>query len=147
MKTKVILAIAILSIFLTGCNLSQEINLVDQGKSALERHEYTEAKDLLSQALEVDSTNEHARCMYIQAIKMLEVKKYESLKKYKKAIKELEIIENIKNGSNTIKNEASTKKKELEKLNEEYEKAQLDRKENAKKSSSNDTYKAGKEKS
>lgn len=145
MKTKVILAISILAIFLAGCESKQEINLVDKGKAALEKHEYTEAKDLLSQALEIDSTDEHARAMYVQASRMLEMEEYKKQKNYKKAINELEIIENIKGGSTVIKNEASTIKKELEKLKDEHEKAQQERKQNAKKTSSNDTYKVERE--
>ncbi|MGL6106894.1 hypothetical protein [Romboutsia sp.] len=141
MKIKLILVIAILSIFIVGCESKEEINLTEQGKTALEKHEYTEAKELFSQALEIDGDDEHARAMYMQATRMLEMKEYEEQKNYKKAIKELEFIENIKGGSSVIKSEASSKKKEFEKLKEEHEKAQQERKANAKKASSNDAYK------
>ncbi|MGL5348790.1 MAG: tetratricopeptide repeat protein [Peptostreptococcaceae bacterium] len=145
MKIKIILAIAILMIGLSGCSSENERNLVDEGQVALEKYEYTQAKELLSEALEIDAADEHARSMYIQATRMLNAKDYEEQQNYKKAIKELEAIEKIKNGSSAIKSEASTKKKELEKLQEEYEKAQAERKSNAKNTSSNDSYRVQKD--
>lgn len=145
MKIKMILAIAILMIGLTGCSSKTERNLVDEGKMALEKHEYTQAKELLSEALEIDAADEHARAMYIQATKMLNVKEYEKQQYYKKAIVELEAIEKVKNGSSAIKSEATSKKKELEKAEEEYEKAHEERKLNAKNTSSNDSHRVQKD--
>ncbi len=141
MKNKKILIIMVITIFFTGCSLSKEDELFNDGKSALEKHEYTKAQDLLSQALTADSTNENARSMYIQAVKMQDAAEYEEKKNYDKAIECLDAIENLKGGSSEIKNEASKKKKELTKLNEEYKKAQEERKENAKDVSSQGKYK------
>lgn len=141
MRNKKILIIMIITIFFTGCSASKEDELLNEGKSALEKHEYTKAQDLLSQVLTADSANENARSMYIQAVKMKDTAEYEEKKNYDKAIACLEVIENLKGGSSEIKNEASKKKKELTKLNEEYKKAQEERKENAKNVSSQGNYK------
>lgn len=141
MKNKKILIMMIMTIFITGCSASKQDELINKGKLALEKHDYTEAKDILSQALTSDNTNENARNMYIQAVKMKNAAEYEEKKNYDKAIQCLEIVENLKGGSSEIKNEASQKKKELIKLNEEYKKAQEERKENAKNVSSQGKYK------
>ena len=128
MKYKNILIIMIITILFTGCSAFKKDELLNEGKLALEKHEYTKAQELLSQALTADSTNENAA-------------EYEEKKNYDKAIACLEAIENLKGGSSDIKNEASKKKKELIKLNEEYKKAQEERKENAKDASSQGQYK------
>lgn len=141
MKNKKILMIMIITIFFTGCSASKEDTLINEGKLALEQHEYTKAQDLLSQVLTADSDNENARSMYIQAVKMKASAEYEEKKNYDKAIECLEVIENLKSGSSQIKSEASEKKKELTKLNEEYKKAQEERKENAKDVSGQVKYK------
>ena len=141
MKIKIFLAIAILILGLTGCSPKEEQDLVQEGKMALEKHEYTQAAKIFSEALETDDANEHARAMYMQATRMLSASEYEKQKNYKKAIIDLEFIENIKGGSSAIKSEASNKKKELVKLQEEYETAQQERKQNAKNASVNNTYK------
>lgn len=138
MKQKIILLVALLSIFLTGCSSEDENNLVEQGKNALEKHKYSDAREFLSQALEVDSADENARAMYMQAMRMENTDKYKEQGNYKKAIKELEFLEKIKGGSSTIKSEASNLKKELEKLNEQYKQEQEERKENAKLTSKKD---------
>ena len=145
MRIRIILIISLLSILLSGCSSTEENNLVEDGKMALEKHDYEKAKEILSEALEVDSTDEHARAMYMQAMRMENSLEYEKQENYKKAINELEFIEEIKNGSATIKSEASQKKKELVKLNEEYEKKQAQRKENAKIVSSKDRYRIEKQ--
>ena len=49
---------------------TKEDTLINEGKLALEKHDYTKAQDLLSQVLTIDSTDENARSMYIQAVKM-----------------------------------------------------------------------------
>ncbi|MBH8002039.1 hypothetical protein I6C35_14420, partial [Clostridioides difficile] len=50
MRGRVILLISILSIFLVGCsfNKKDEINLVEQGKTYLEKHNYKKAMESLS---------------------------------------------------------------------------------------------------
>lgn len=141
MKHKNILIIMIITIFFTGCSASKEDTLINEGKLALEKHDYTKAQDLLSQVLTMDSTDENARNMYIQAVKMKDAAEYEEKKNYDKSIECLEVIENLKGGSSQIKSEASQKKKELIKLNEEYKKAQEERKENAKDVSGQGKYK------
>ena len=141
MKNKKILIIMIITIFFTGCSPSKEDTLINEGKLALEKHDYTKAQDLLSQVLTIDSTDENARSMYIQAVKMKDSAEYEEKRNYDKSIECLEVIENLKGGSSQIKSEASQKKKELIKLNEEYKKAQEERKENAKDISGQGKYK------
>ena len=141
MKNKKILIIMIITIFFTGCSPSKEDTLINEGKLALEKHDYTKAQDLLSQVLTMDSTDENARNMYIQAVKMKDSAEYEEKRNYEKSIECLEVIENLKGGSSQIKSEASQKKKELIKLNEEYKKAQEERKENAKDVSGQGKYK------
>ena len=141
MKNKKILIIMIITIFFTGCSASKEDTLINEGKLALEKHDYTKAQDLLSQVLTIDSTDENARSMYIQAVKMKDSAEYEEKRNYEKSIECLEVIENLKGGSSQIKSEASQKKKELIKLNEEYKKAQEERKENAKDVSCQGKYK------
>ena len=141
MKNKKILIIMIITMLFTGCSAAKGNGLLREGKHALERHEYTKAKDILSQVLTADSSNEDARSMYIQAVKMSDVATYEEQKRYEKAIECLEAIEKLNGGSSEIKKEASKKKKELIKLNEEYQKAKEDRKENAKEASSQGKYK------
>ena len=141
MKNKKILIIMIITIFFTWCSPSKEDTLINEGKLALEKHDYTKAQDLLSQVLTIDSTDENARSMYIQAVKMKDSAEYEEKRNYDKSIECLEVIENLKGGSSQIKSEASQKKKELIKLNEEYKKAQEERKENAKDVSGQGKYK------
>lgn len=141
MKIKVLLAMLMLSLSLTACSSQEARDLVEEGKMALEKHEYTQAQQLLSEALQADSANNHARAMYIQATRMKNALEYEKQENYKKAISEIEVIEKIKDGSSAIKSEASKKKIELEKLQKEYEIAQEERKENAKVTSGNDVYK------
>ncbi len=141
MKNRKILFIMIMTLLFTGCSAPKENELLNEGKLALEKHEYAKAEDLLSQVLTADSTNENARSMYIQAVKMKDAAEYEENKNYDKAIECLEAIEKLKSGSSEIKSEASKKKKELIKLNEEYKKAQEERKENAKDISGQGKYK------
>ena len=141
MKQKKILILMIITIFFTGCSAFKKDELLNEGKLALEKHEYTKAQDLLSQVLTADSTNENARSMYMQAVKMNDAAEYEEKQNYDKAIECLNVIENLKGGSSEIKKEASKKKKEFIKLNEEYKKSQEERKENAKDVSSKEQYK------
>ena len=128
MKQKKILILMIITIFFTGCSAFKEDELLNEGKLALEKHEYTKAQDLLSQVLTADSTNENARSMYMQAVKMNDAAEYEEKQNYDKAIECLNVIENLKGGSSEIKNE-------------EYKKSQEERKENAKDVSSKGQYK------
>lgn len=140
MKKRLVLFITIVSILATGCSSKNKNKLVEQGKDALENHNYKEAKEFLSQALDDDSTDEHARAMYVQAMRLEKAIKYEEQGNYKKAIEELDVGEKIKNGSQSIHVDISNKKKELTKLNEEYLKSQEERKENAKIEVGKDRY-------
>ncbi|MCC0627356.1 MULTISPECIES: tetratricopeptide repeat protein [unclassified Clostridioides] len=142
MRGRVILLISILSIFLVGCsfNKKDEINLVEQGKTYLEKHDYKKAMESLSSALEEDNTNENARAMYMQAMRMSNMTEFEELKNYEDAIKELKLIEKIKNGSSAIKEEATKKKEELTKLEKEQNEAEEQRKKKAKDTAGEDRY-------
>ena len=133
MKKKIILILVLVGIFVSGCSKISEDNNFIKGQEKLESHSYDEALNLLSLALDEDPKNESARAMYIQAIKMKTAQIYEENNDYEKAIKELDFIVNIDNGSKKIKRESINKKSELEKLQKEYEKEFLERKENAKK--------------
>lgn len=138
MKKKIILIITALSMFLVGCSFKSDNDSTEHGKELLEKHQYKEAMKVLSDALEEDSNNDHARAMYMQAMRMLKVSKYEESANYDKAIEELEIIEKIRDGSSDIKDEASKRKSELKKISEEAKKAKLERKQKAKYSASQD---------
>ena len=143
MKKKIVLIITLLSIFMIGCtSKTEESSLVEEGKIALEDHKYSDAMKLLSNALEEDSSDEHARSMYMQAMRMINVDSYKSKTNYKKAIEELEAIEKIKNGSQVIKSEASNELKEIKKLYDSQKEAERKRKEDAKTAASKDAYKA-----
>lgn len=145
MKIKLILAILSLSILTTGCGLGKDSQTVEQGKEALESHKYEEAINLFTTALDENSSDEHARAMYKQARGLLNVDKYEKEGNLEKAIKELKTIEEVKGGSSIIKSEATSKRKELESLNEEQNKAEIQRKEEAKDAASKDKYRLEKE--
>lgn len=143
MKKKIVLIITLLSIFMIGCtSKTEESSLVEEGKIALEAHKYSDAMKLLSNALDEDSSDEHARSMYMQTMRMINVDSYKSKTNYKKAIEELEAIEKIKNGSQVIKSEASNELKEIKKLYESQKEAERKRKEDAKTAASKDAYKA-----
>ena len=138
MKKKVILILVLIGTLVSGCSKLSEDSYFIQGKEKLESHQYDEALTLLSQVLDENPENESARAMYMQARKMKSAKIYEENNDYDKAIKELDFIVNIDNGSKKIKRESINKKAELEKLQQTYEKEALERKENAKKVSKED---------
>ena len=143
MKKKIVLIITLLSIFMIGCtSKTEESSLVEEGKIALEAHKYSDAMKLLSNALDEDSSDEHARSMYMQAMRMINVDSYKSKTNYKKAIEELEAIEKIKNGSQVIKSEASNELKEIKKLYESQKKLKEKEKKMLKLQASKDAYKA-----
>lgn len=140
MKKILVLILVILSISSTGCSNKNNNDLITQGKDALENYKFKEAREFLSQVLDIEKNNEHARAMYFQSMRFENAIKYEHQGNYKKAIEELDIGEKIKNGSQIIKVDLSNKKKELIKLNEEYIKSQEERKENAKIEAGKDRY-------
>ena len=141
MKIKILLAILILALGMTGCSSEEVRDLVSEGRTALEKHEYTQARKLLSEALQVDSGNDDARGMYIQAYRMESALKYVKQENYKKAIEDLKVEKKKKGGSSVIKDEASNKRVELEQKQKDYEIAQEERRENAKLTSSHDVDK------
>ena len=141
MKIKILLAILILALGMTGCSSEEVRDLVSEGRTALEKHEYTQDRKLLSEALQVDSGNDDARGMYIQAYRMESALKYVKQENYKKAIEDLKVAEKAKGGSSVIKDEASNKRVELEQKQKDYEIAQEERRENAKLTSSHDVDK------
>ena len=137
MKKKIILilVLVLVGIFVSGCSKISEDNYFIKGQEKLESHRYDEALSLLSQALDENPENESARAMYMQALKMKSAQIYEENNDYEDAIRELDFIVNIDNGSKKIKRQSVNKKAELEKLQQTYEKEFLERKENAKKAS------------
>lgn len=135
MKTKLISVLVLIITLTSGCNKIHENSILMRGQEKLENHQYDEALNLLSQVLDEDPENDSARAMYMQARKMDMATAYEKNYDYDKAIKELDAIVNINNGSKKIKRESINKKSELEKLKDTFEKQALERKENAKESS------------
>ena len=130
-----------ITIFTTGCNKLSESEEFVQGQEKLESHQYNEALTLLSQVLNEDPDNSSARSMYMQARKMQSAQEYENNQDYIRAIRELETIVNINDGSKQIKREAINKKAELEKLQDQKEQEAIRRKENAKKVSKEENSK------
>ena len=141
MKKKLLLILMMITIFTTGCNKLSESEDFVQGQEKLESHQYNEALTLLSQVLNEDPDNSSARSMYMQARKMQSAQEYENNQNYIKAIRELETIVNINDGSKQIKREAINKKAELEKLQDQKEQEAIRRKENAKKVSKQENSK------
>lgn len=141
MKKKLLLILMMITIFTTGCNKLSESEEFVQGQEKLESHQYNEALTLLSQVLNEDPDNSSARSMYMQARKMQSAQEYENNQDYIRAIRELETIVNINDGSKQIKREAINKKAELEKLQDQKEQEAIRRKENAKKVSKQENSK------
>ena len=141
MKKKLLLILMMITIFTTGCNKLSESEEFVQGQEKLESHQYNEALTLLSQVLNEDPDNSSARSMYMQARKMQSAQEYEKNQDYIRAIRELETIVNINDGSKQIKREAINKKAELEKLQDQKEQEAIRRKENAKKVSKQENSK------
>lgn len=141
MKKKLLLILALITALTSGCGKITGNSFLIKGQEKLESHKYDEALTLLSQALNEDSENESARAMYMQARKMQNAQNYEKKHDYEKAIKELDSIVNINEGSKQIKRESINKKAELEKLQETAAKEALERKSNAKKASEKDINK------
>lgn len=135
MKKEAILVIILILIapLTIGCNRASQNTYFIKAQNKLENNDYDEALNLLSQVLDENPENESARAMYMQAMKMKSAQIYEKNNDYEKAIKELEYIVNIDNGSKKIKRQSINKKAELEKLQEKYDMEVLQRKENAKK--------------
>ena len=141
MKKKLLLILMMITIFTTGCNKLSESEEFVQGQEKLESHQYNEALTLLSQVLNEDPDNSSARSMYMQARKMQSAQEYENNQDYIRAIRELETIVNINDGSKQIKREAINKKAELENLQKQKEEEATRRKENAKKVSKQENSK------
>ena len=135
MKKKLLIVLFLITSLMIGCNKEPEDTTLMEGQEKLESHQYDEALTLLSQVLDEDPQNDSARAMYMQARKMKSAETHESNNNIANAIRDLEAIVNIDNGSNVIKRESINKKAELEKLQEEEKQAALERKENAKKTS------------
>ena len=141
MEKKLLLILMMITIFTTGCNKLSESEEFVQGQEKLESHQYNEALTLLSQVLNEDPDNSSARSMYMQARKMQSAQEYENNQDYIRAIRELETIVNINDGSKQIKREAINKKAELENLQKQKEEEATRRKENAKKVSKEENSK------
>ena len=110
-EKKLLLILMMITIFTTGCNKLSESEEFVQGQEKLESHQYNEALTLLSQVLNEDPDNSSARSMYMQARKMQSAQEYENNQDYIRAIRELETIVNINDGSKQIKREAINKMK------------------------------------
>lgn len=136
-KIKLIALSMVMALSLTACKSNEGSELFNDGQVALEKHEYKTAMQKFSDVLEGDSENKVARDMYGQAMRMLRVEEYEKDEEYEKALKEIEKILRLKNGSSKIKKEAEQKKTELEKLVENLNAEREERKQNAKEAAKN----------
>ena len=136
-KIKLIALSMVMALSLTACKSNEGSELFNDGQVALEKHEYKTAMQKFSDVLEGDSENKVARDMYGQAMRMLRVEEYEKDEEYEKALKEIEKILQLKNGSSKIKKEAEQKKAELEKLVENLNAEREERKQNAKEAAKN----------
>lgn len=103
MRKKLLLVLVLIAALTSGCNKLSENSSLNKGQEKLESYQYDEALALLSQVLDENPENESARAMYIQAIRMQSAEKYEKNHEYDKAIKELNSIVNINNGSKKLR--------------------------------------------
>ena len=129
MKNKLLLILFLIASLIGGCSKLSQDDIFVRGQDKLESYKYDEALILLSQVLDENPRNESARAMYMQARKMQTAEKYEENSDYKNAIKELNSIVNINNGSQKIKRESINKKAEIEKLQQTEGKEYLRREE------------------
>ena len=136
-KIKLIALSMVMALSLTACKSNDGSELFNEGQVALEKHEYKTAMQKFSDVLDDDEGNKVARDMYGQAMRMLRVEAYEDDEEYEKALKEVDKILRLKNGSSKIKKEAEQKKAELEKLVENLNAEREERKQNAKEAAKN----------
>ena len=106
MKKKLLIVLFLITSLMIGCNKEPEDTTLMEGQEKLESHQYDEALTLLSQVLDEDPENDSARAMYMQARKMKSAETHESNNNIANAIRDLEAIVNIDNGSNVIKRES-----------------------------------------
>lgn len=142
-KKYLIMIVVLLSMFMVGCNVNS--TLLKDGKKALENHEYDEARNYLSDVLELDPENESARAMYTQALNMSKAENYKDKALYDEALECLDKIINIGHGSKKIKVESKNLKDEIENLKREEEESVNILKENAKDTAAQATKKAEQE--
>ncbi len=142
-KKYLIMIVVLLSIFMVGCDGNSA--LLKDGKKALEDHKYDEARNYLSDVLELDPENESARAMYMQALNMSKAEYYKDKGLYDNALECLEKIVNIGHGSKKIKVESKSLKDEIENLKHEEEESVNILKENAKDTAAQATKKAEQE--
>lgn len=136
-KIKLIALSMIMALSLTACKSNDGSELFNEGQVALEKHDYKTAMEKFSDVLDDDEGNKVARDMYGQAMRMIRIEEYEKDEEYEKALKEVEKILRLKNGSSKIKKEAEQKKAELEKLVENLNAEREERKQNAKEAAKN----------
>ncbi|MDR0879162.1 MAG: hypothetical protein LBN09_00485 [Clostridioides sp.] len=137
MRKLLIVLLVFISSLVAGCSFNKgEEDYLALGKEQLEKHEYAEAMKNFSIILEDDKNNDTAKAMYLQAMRMSNALDYEAKEDYESAIRELDFIAQIKNGSSTIKSEAAKRKDTLKKSLNDEERAREERKEKAKDSAS-----------
>ncbi|MBU5306239.1 hypothetical protein KQI18_00440 [Clostridioides mangenotii] len=139
MRTKIILLITLASLLFVGCSFNnKEVDYFELGTQQLEDHKYKEAMSSFSTVLDDDDTNQSAKAMYLQAMRMSKALKFEKEENYQSAIKQLGFIAKIKNGSPTIKSEAAKMNKKFKKIVEDEKNDKESRKDNAKNSAKDD---------
>ena len=136
-KIKLIALSMVMALSLTACKSNDGSELFNEGQVALEKHDYKTAMQKFSDVLDDDEGNKVARDMYGQAMRMIRIEEYEKDEEYEKALKEVEKILRLKNGSSKIKKEAEQKKAELEKLVENLNAEREERKQKAKEAAKN----------
>jgi hypothetical protein len=139
MRTKIILMITLVSLLFAGCSFNnKDVDYFEKGTQELEDSKYKEAMKSFSTVLDDDDTNQNAKAMYLQAMRMSKALNFKEEDDYRSAIEQLEFISKIKNGSSTVKSKAIKLKKQFKDDLEEENKNKERRKESAKSSAKDD---------
>ncbi|WP_304340194.1 hypothetical protein [Metaclostridioides mangenotii] len=139
MRAKIILMITLVSLIFVGCSFNnKDVDYFEKGTQELEDSKYKEAMKSFSTVLDDDDTNQNAKAMYLQAMRMSKALKFKEEDNYRSAIEQLDFISKIKNGSSTVKSEATKLKKQFKDELEEENKNKESRKESAKNSAKDD---------
>lgn len=128
---------------LSGCGLTESSELMSGARKFIEKGEYDKAMTNLSKVLDEDESNSEARGMYYQALKLKKAQIYADRKNYDQEIKELQELLNDNSGSSRVRGQAEEMLQNAQELQKNQNRAEITRKENAKKSAeeNKDKYK------
>ena len=119
---------------LSGCGITESSELMTGARKFIEKGEYDKAMANLSKVIEEDDTNSEARGMYYQAMKLKKAQYYADRKYYDQEVKELQDLINDNSGSSKIRSQAEDMLDKAQELLKNQNRAEIVRKENAKKS-------------